>query len=113
MANENLNSGFYETVNGLTINKDPEAELSYIFDWSEWMPSGPTITAVEYTINTRVNDPTPLVELASGELSNNRTYIFLSGGAVGKTYTVSVKLTLSSQAIERRSFRVNVINRSA
>ena len=113
MIAENLHSGFYQTTNGLTIDKSPNAELVYIFDWTEWMPDGPTISDVEYTITTRVNDPTPLIDNTHGKLTNNRTYIHLSSGALGKTYTISVKITLSSGWIEERFFRVNIINRSA
>ena len=105
-------TGFYQTIQGLTINKDTEAQLVYTFDWVEWLPSGDGLNTVDYTISARANDPDPLLEVASG-ISGTKTWIELSDGQEGKTYTVTAKITTTDGLIDRRNFRVKVQARSA
>lgn len=106
-------TGFEQTIQGLSILKDTEAKLFYTFDWSEWLPVGDSITTVEYSIQARVNDPDPLIKESFGIQSGNKTYIELSNGQTGKTYTVTAKITTAEGLIDRRNFRVKVQNRSA
>ena len=107
------NTGFEQTNQGLTIVKDTEAKLTYSFDWSDWLPTGDTISTVDYTIGARLNDPDPLIKVSSGVQNGNLTYIELSDGQVDKTYTVTAKITTGDGLIDRRSFRVRVQDRSA
>jgi hypothetical protein len=107
-------TGFVQTNQGLEIDKDVEAQLAYTFDWSTWLEAGDSIATVEYTAAARRNDPTPLVVESSGLAdSNTDTYVELSGGQVDKTYIVTAKVTTSDGLIDRRSFRVKVVQRSA
>lgn len=107
-------TGFEQTSTGLNISKDVEAQLIYTFNWSEWLDTGDTISAVDYSVAARRNDPTPLVEEDSGISGDSlSTYIELSGGQVDKVYIVSAKITTANGLIDRRSFRVKVENRSA
>lgn len=106
-------TGFEQTVQGLTIKKDTEARLFYTFDWSEWLPTGDSISAVVYSIQARVNDPDPLINRSSGVQSGVRTYIELSDGQEGKVYTVTARVTTANGLIDRRNFRVKVEARSA
>jgi ABC-type nitrate/sulfonate/bicarbonate transport system ATPase subunit len=107
-------TGFVQTNQGLEIDKDVEAQLAYTFDWSTWLEDGDTIASVTYTAAARRNDPTPLVVESSGLAdSNTDTYVELSGGQVDKTYIVTAKVTTSDGLIDRRSFRVKVVARSA
>lgn len=106
-------TGFEQTIQGLTILKDTEAQLFYTFDWSEWLPSGDTLAEVEYTITARANDPDPLIKESFGIEGDDRTYIELSNGQEGKIYTVTAKVTTVNGLIDRRNFRVKVQARSA
>lgn len=106
-------SGFEQTIQGLTIAKDTQAQLSYTFDWTEWLPQGDIIVDSEYSIAARSNDPSPLVKVSEGIQDGVRTYIELSDGQVNKTYTVTAKITTNDGLIDRRSFRVKVQDRSA
>ena len=54
-------SGFEQTIQGLTIQKDTEAQLIYTFDWVDWLPTGDSLSTVNYTITARANDPDPLL----------------------------------------------------
>ena len=44
-----MTTGFQQINQQLWINKDPEAQLFYTFDWSEWLVSGDTIASAVYT----------------------------------------------------------------
>jgi hypothetical protein len=105
-------TGFMKDVQGIYINKDPNARLTYTFDWSEWLPQGATISNVTYTLQVRANDPAPLVRQSQG-IQGTKTFVELSGGQVGKVYTVTAQLTTSDGSIDRRNFRVQIENRSA
>lgn len=105
-------TGFEQTVQGLTIQKDTEAQLFYTFDWVDWLPDGDALDTVEYTVQARANDPDPLIKESEG-VTGTKTYIELSNGQVDKTYTVTAKITTADGLIDRRSFRVRVQDRSA
>lgn len=105
-------TGFEQTIQGLTIQKDTEAQLFYTFDWVDWLPSGDSLDTAEYTITARSNDPDPLLKVSEG-IQGTQTYIELSDGQEGKTYTVTCKVTTAEGLIDRRHFRVKVLARSA
>lgn len=106
-------TGYLRDQQGIYILKDPEAQLVYVFDWSEWLPEGDTISTVNYTLQVRANDPTPLVRESQGVQSSTKTYVEISGGGAGKIYTVTAAVTTSDGEIDRRNFRIKVENRSA
>lgn len=108
-----VRSGFEQTIQGLQIQKDTEAVLTYTFDWSEWLPQGDSIASVDYEVSARANDPDPLVKVTSGVESGTKTYIKLQDGQEGKIYTVYAKVTTADGLIDRRNFRVKVLARSA
>lgn len=106
-------TGFYQTNTGLSIDKDVEAQLIYTFDWSEWL-DGDTIQTVAYTVAARRNDPTPVTIEDQGIADvNTDTYVELAGGQALKTYVVTAQITTANGLIDRRSFRLNVVERSA
>lgn len=106
-------TGFLRDTEGSYILKDPEAQLVYTLDWSQWLPTADTVTAVDHSLQVRANDPAPLVEVSEGIVSGNKTYIELSGGQVGKTYRVTAEITTNDGNTDRRYFRIKVENRSA
>lgn len=105
-------SGFTQTIQGLTINKDTEAQLIYTFDWSQWLPQGDSIATSLYTVQARANDPDPL-EIETQGTQGTKTFVELSNGQEGKVYTVTCKVTTANGLIDRRNFRVKVLARSA
>jgi hypothetical protein len=107
-----MTTGFQQTYQGLSIDKDTEAKLVYTLDWVNWLPQGDTLSSVNWTIAARANDPDPLVAVSSG-LVGTKTYIELNQGQEGKTYTVSARVTTADGSIDRRYFRVKVTARSA
>jgi hypothetical protein len=105
-------SGFTQTIQGLTINKDTEAQLIYTFDWGQWLPQGDTISTAVYTVTARANDPDPLAIHMQGT-QGAKTFVELKEGQEGKSYTVTCKVTTANGLIDRRNFRVKVLARSA
>lgn len=105
-------SGFEQSIQGLTILKDTQAQLTYTFDWVDWLPTGDQLSTVDYTITARANDPDPLVKVTQG-IQDTKTFVELKEGQVNKTYTVTAKITTVDGLIDRRSFRVKVQDRSA
>lgn len=107
-----MTTTFQQTYQGLSIEKDTEAQLTYTFDWVDWLPTGDALSTVDYSITARANDPDPLLEVSSG-ITGTKTYIELSDGQEGKTYTVTCKIVTADGLIDRRYFRVKVLARSA
>ena len=105
-------SGFTLQANGLTISKDPKAVLTYAFDWVDWLPTTDNLLSVDYTVQARLNDPSPVVIVSSG-IDTTQTYVQLSGGQINKSYKISAKITTELGLIDNRIFTVNVIERSA
>lgn len=105
-------TGFEQTLQGLTITKDPEAKLTYSLDWVNWLPQGDSLSSVTWDIVARINDPDPLVKVSDG-IQNTLTYIQLQGGATGKTYTLHAKIVTADGLEDRRFFKVKVADRSA
>lgn len=105
-------TGFLQTNTGLEIDKDPEAQLTYNFEWSDWLDTGDGIASVEYSVTARRNDPTAITIVTSG-VDGTKTYATLSGGQADKVYIVTAKVTTTDGLVDRRAFRVNVKNRQA
>ena len=104
-------TGFEQTSQGLFINKDPQAQLTYTFDWSEWLEDGDSIAGSTYTVAARVNDPIPVVIESQGNTSTV-TFVELSGGQADKAYVVTCRVETTNGFTDRRNFTVEVINRS-
>jgi len=106
-------SGFQATNTGLTIDKDPNAQLVYTLDWSTWLATGDTLASVVWSAAARRNDPTPIAIVTSGITATTKSYVELSGGQADKTYVITCAITTADGALDRRNFRINCVNRSA
>lgn len=104
--------GFLQTNTGLEIDKDPQAELTYTFDWNNWLETGDGVSTVEYSVVARRNDSSAITIESSG-VNGTKTYAVLSGGQADKVYTVTAKVTTNDGLVDRRAFRINVKNRQA
>ena len=106
-------SGYKYDTEGAYIEKDRLATLTYTIDWTDWLAVGETISAVAYSITAPTYNPTPLTISTSGIQAGNKiTYVTLAAGTKDKIYTVTAQITTDSSAVDRRSFRVKVDNRS-
>lgn len=105
-------SGYVQTTQGLQIEKDTEAQLTYTFDWVDWLPTGDSLDTVTYTITARANDPDPLAIVSQG-ITGTKTYVELNQGQEGKSYVVTAQIDTVDGLRDRRYFRVKVLARSA
>jgi hypothetical protein len=106
-------TGYQQDTDGVWIEKDRLARLVYTMDWSEWLPTGATVSAVSYSHNSRVNDADPIVIHDSGIESGTRTFAEISGGTLSRLYTITAQITTDAGAVDRRNFRIKISNRSA
>jgi|TARA_B110000908_G_C10004532_1_gene335690 hypothetical protein len=104
-------TGFEQSNTGISIDKDTQGQMTYTFDWTEWLGAD-TISTVAYSVAARRNDPAAMVIETSGK-TDTSTYVELSGGAEGKVYIVTALVNTTNGIIDRRNFRVNVVSRSA
>lgn len=103
-------TGFQQDRVGHFIEKDPYAVLDYSLDWTNWMPSGDTISALTVTAETISGDAAPLTI----DSSTNTTVIAtanISGGTVGNTYNVEYKIDTTNGLKDSRNFRIKVVER--
>ena len=109
-------SGYQQDNQGAWIAKDPTAQLVYSLDWTQWLNTNDVVQSISVTLQVRANDPQPLVLVNSGISTNSSgkiTFTELSGGQLGKVYTVTTTVTTQDGLIDSRSFRVKIENRSA
>ena len=105
-------TGYQEDTDGVWIPKDTEAKLTYTMDWVNWLPQGTSLSAVDYTHNSRANDADPVIIHSEG-IQGTKTYAVISGGTVNKLYTITAAITLDNGQTDRRNFRIKIQNRSA
>lgn len=88
-----------------TFRKDPNANLDYGFDWSDWMESGDTIEASEWLFS--------VAGLVAGDeaFGDDATSIWIAGGTDGMEYLVTNRITTQDGRIEDRTFQISVVQR--
>ena len=84
--------------------KDPSAVLDYVFDWTEWLATGETITDHTITADTGITVD------SSTELDGKVT-VWLSGGTAGVNYKVACLITTSAGRTDERTIWIKVTNR--
>lgn len=104
-------TGFLKDNEGIFINKDEDAVLTYSLDWSDWLPANTVITANLFTVESIAGDTDALVKVSQSN-SDTITTIKVSGGTSGKIYKVYNTITITGSLIERRYFRIKVQARS-
>ena len=86
-------------------NKDPDSIIDYGINWSDavvgsWLATGETITTSTWIVTTGLTS-------VSESNSTTATAIFLSGGTIGETYTLTNRIVTSAGRTEDRSMLIN------
>lgn len=94
---------------GTTITKDPSANLVYTWDFTSWLVSPAQVTSKTITVSTISGDAAPLVSdnesvVSGGLLVRHR----LTGGTVGKTYTVTCRPLTNETPAQTDDFSIRV-----
>lgn len=84
--------------------KDPSAVLDWMFDWSDWLASGETITDHTITVDTGITKD------SSTEAAGKVT-VWLSGGTAGENYKVACLIVTSAGRTDERTIWIKVTNR--
>ena len=98
---------------GLFFTKDPDANIVYGIDWTQYLASGGgTISSKDVTIETITGDSAPLAfptdESTDVTVSGKQVNVRLNGGTVGNEYNVDVKITTNQGDTDSRRFRIIV-----
>jgi hypothetical protein len=84
--------------------KDPDAELDYGFDLSDWLATGESLASVVWDVPTGLTNE-------NEDLTATTAVVWLSGGTVGNVYQVSCEFTTDDSRVDERSFRIYVAER--
>lgn len=84
--------------------KDPDADLPWIFDWTDWLDEGEAITDSDFT-------PSAGIVIHDPGASSTDTTVWVSGGTVGNVYSLANKITTSQDKIDERTIYIKVKNR--
>jgi len=90
------------------FEKDPTAVLSYGFDWTEWLPTGHSISSSSWTVPDGITN-----NGVSYDSETDITSIILSGGTEGQSYTIKNTIVTSGATplTDSRTFKINVLTR--
>lgn len=105
-------TGYQRDQQGVFIEKDPGAELTYALDWSDWLKANDEITSVTYSVSNTGDAVNDIDIVDEGSVLGYQTYVTLNKGVVNKVYTVTVTITTTDLLTEERHFRVKVKHRS-
>jgi len=97
---------------GTYIDKDPYAVLDYTLDWTNWMPTGDTISSITVTAETISGDSAPLTI----DSTTNNDYLAtanISGGTAGNIYNVEYKIDTTNGLKDSRNIRIKILERQA
>jgi len=83
------------------FEKDPSDVLDYKFDWSDWLGDDDAIITSTLTVATGLTKN-------SDTRTDSAVIVWLSGGSVHKTYTVTNRIITSGGRTKDQSFRVKV-----
>ena len=86
--------------------KDPDAVLDYSIDWSAWLGSD-TITTSDWIVAGADSD----LAVDSDSKSTTAATVWLSGGTLGLTYTMTNRITTADGRTDHRSISVQILHR--
>ena len=89
------------------ITKDKDANLDYGFDWSAWLPQLPTPDII---VGSQWILPADLT-LTGESFDDTTTTVWISGGLVNQTYTITNRITTNDGRIDDRSFLMRMTER--
>lgn len=76
------------------VPKDPNAELDYQLDWSGWLADGEAIASATWTV-------TGGLAVVAEFFTATTTTVWLSGGTLGETATLSCRIVTDSSPVQR------------
>lgn len=88
-----------------TFKKDPQAALDYKFDWTDYLtPLPDTIIAVAWVLSAGLAK-------VSESFAPNVATIFVSGGVLDGTETITCRITTAGGRTDDRTIHLRITNR--
>lgn len=82
------------------FNKDPDARLDYMVDWTSWL-DGDTITNSVWVVPDGITDE-------ADTFTDTTATIWLSGGSLGSSYEVVNRITTAAGRIDDRTITIKI-----
>ena len=89
-----------------TRAKDPDATVDYAIDWSAWLGSD-TLLSSTWVVPSGLTQPVS----PAASFTSTVTTVWLTGGTLGQSYTVTNRITTAAGRIDDRSFDLRVEER--
>ena len=84
--------------------KDPNAQLDWQFNWSDWLEVGETISSASFIVDDGLTTD------STGHDDTVAT-IWVSGGTAGNVYRVTNRVVTSADRTDDRSINIRVTER--
>lgn len=89
-------------MNLSVFSKDPDERLDYDIDFSRWLPDGDVIMSVV----TSISGGTAIID--GTEPSDTCVRVWVAGGAVGETNTITIRATTAQGRIKEAALRLKI-----
>ncbi|AIY17795.1 hypothetical protein GUY44_07230 [Pimelobacter simplex] len=86
------------------FTKDPDADLDYTRDWAPWLAGGDTIETSTWIVEDGIDH-------SRESHTDTAATIWLTGGTVGRTYSVTNRITTTSGRTDDRTFTIEIRQR--
>jgi len=110
-------TGFFKNQQGISIEKDPTANVAYTLDWSQYLPTNTIISSTTITIETITGDSSPLQHPTNAAtdvtiISDTKVRIRVEGGSDSNVYDIACQITTDGGDVDTRHFKVVVKERN-
>ena len=85
------------------FEKDPSAILDYQVNWTDWLTTD-TIASSTWTVPDGITKVTDVTD-------DTKATIWLSGGTVGKRYTITNRIVTAGGRQDERSITIKIVNK--
>lgn len=82
------------------FNKDPDARLDYMVDWTSWLGDD-TITNSTWIVPNGIN-------FEADTFTTTTATVWLSGGSLGSSYEVVNRITTDAGRIDDRTITIKI-----
>lgn len=89
------------------MKKDPDARLDYGWDWTAWLVDDDTIATAEI-IGGDIEDGVTVEDTTHDDTT---VTTWVSGGTVGRSYTLVCRITTTSGRTDDRTLRITIADR--
>lgn len=91
-------------ADGPSYNMDVSAVLDFAWDWSNWLSASETIVSSTATAS-------PGISINSTSNTSSKVTVWISGGSIGRMYTVTNLITTNQGRTDERTITIRVVSR--